>query len=284
MVITVKPEIMFRLMSYAAITRDEFSGFGFCERKKSEDGKDTVIEVYDFVLLDVGDYVYTEIRPEKFLPLMSRPDRKNMKVWLHRHPVGNGIPGPHNWSGTDEHTIRREPLGTTPEAANWSVSMVLTPGGWVGRIDNYLTGKTQHLEVLPSTRDLLEEVRSLVEQPPFGRSTSRRGSKSRKSREVEFPTSETPVSAETPRKKKTAGTRKKSSKGLTWTNIQTRLTTAKRLIFKMSTSFWNACVGSSTQLPPPSRTSATTTPLTGAGYGEDEADDEPAPARHRFHF
>lgn len=171
MKIIIQPEVMYRLMAYAAITRDEFSGFGFCER---EDGD---IVIYDFVLLDVGSETYTEIEPARVLPLLQREDRKNMKVWLHRHPLGSGIPGPHNWSGRDERTIRHEPLGATPEAVNWSVSVVLTPGGFVGRIDNYLNGKTQHLEVEPNTRNLIQEVRDLVRQDPFHISRLKRKSK-----------------------------------------------------------------------------------------------------------
>lgn len=183
MKIIIKPEVMYRLMAYAAITRDEYSGFGFCERKEGD------IYVYDFVLLDVGDPGYTEIEPARVLPLLQREDRKNMKVWLHRHPLGSGIPGPHNWSGRDERTIRLEPLGSTPEAVNWSVSIVLTPGGFVGRIDNYLNGKTQHLEVEPNTRNLVEEVRELVRRDPFYSSKPKQ--KSRRLTDREFPAQET---------------------------------------------------------------------------------------------
>ncbi len=144
MKIKLSLDVMLRLLAYAAATPDEYSGFGFCNR----DGSD--IFVYDFVLLNKGSFTFTEIPPAKILPLMDREDRANMKVWIHRHPMGNGIPGPHNWSGTDETTILREPMGSTPSAVNWSVSIVLTPCGFVGRIDNYVKGITQHLEVEPN--------------------------------------------------------------------------------------------------------------------------------------
>jgi hypothetical protein len=78
MKIIIKPEVMARLLSYAVATRLEYSGFGFCDRDESGD-----IVVYDFALLDVGSEGYTVTRPELQLPLMSRPDRKNMKVWIH---------------------------------------------------------------------------------------------------------------------------------------------------------------------------------------------------------
>jgi hypothetical protein len=51
----------------------------------------------------------------------------------------------------DENTARNEPLGTSPEFLDWSISMVRTPRGWVGRYDTYgVTGKTVHVEVTPS--------------------------------------------------------------------------------------------------------------------------------------
>jgi hypothetical protein len=146
MKIEVDPPVMFNLMSFALATEQEFSGFGFCRRQA-----DTLF-VYDFVLMDVGNYSETEIKPEKILPLLSRSDVGNMKVWIHRHPMGNGIPGPLNWSSTDEHAIQKTPLGGIPELVRWSASMVLTPNGWVGRVDNHLTHKTLHCEVIPKTQ------------------------------------------------------------------------------------------------------------------------------------
>jgi hypothetical protein len=64
-----------------------------------------------------------------------------------RHPLGTGVPGLHNWSGTDEHTIQVEPLGSPAALVGWSCSIVRTPKGWVGRIDNYKTGQTKHVPV-----------------------------------------------------------------------------------------------------------------------------------------
>ncbi len=93
-----------------------------------------------------------------------------------RHPLGTGIPGPHNWSGTDETTILREPMGSTPSAVNWSISIVLTPGGFVGRIDNYVKGITQHLEVEPNVTTLYQEMRELAAHSPFRQEVSSAGS------------------------------------------------------------------------------------------------------------
>lgn len=67
-----------------------------------------------------------------------------------KHPMGSGKPGPENWSGTDNNTIRTAPLGGVPELVKWSASVVLTPRGWVGRVDNHITGKTIHCEVQPN--------------------------------------------------------------------------------------------------------------------------------------
>ena len=80
------------------------------------------------------------------------------------HPLGNGIPGPHNWSGTDEHTCTKEPLGGSPDLIGWSVALVRTPGGWVGRIDNHKTKQTRHLEVFPKLDEVYREVNAVRER------------------------------------------------------------------------------------------------------------------------
>jgi hypothetical protein len=59
------------------------------------------------------------------------------------------VPGPHCWSGTDENTIRYTPLGGIPELVKWSISIVRTPGGWVGRLDDHINDETVHMPVHP---------------------------------------------------------------------------------------------------------------------------------------
>ncbi len=157
MKIVIDFPIMLRLMTLAVAYRQEYSGFGFCEKEGD------TIRVYDFVLLDVGSETFTEIPADKIVKLMDRPDAAKMKVWLHKHPMGRGTPGPENWSGTDNFTIANTPMGGLPELVKWSVSIVLTPCGWVGRIDNYVSHKTQHLAVepqAPEAYDMLGEVMS----------------------------------------------------------------------------------------------------------------------------
>ncbi len=255
MKIIIKPEIMYRLMAYAAITKLEYSGFGFCERKDGD------IVIYDFVLLDVGDPAYTEIDPKLVLPLLQREDRKNMKVWLHRHPMGDGIPGRHNWSGRDEQTIQREPLGATPEAVNWSVSVVLTPGGFVGRVDNYVKHLTQHLEVEPNTRNLVQEVRDLASQSPFVNYMRKHGESFPSSLlgGQDFPAQET---QEHRRRVKISGKRKKGKKRTTKTPT-TSMPPISSEPTEMDTQTFLKRYGSSArntiQLVTPLRTSATTT-------------------------
>jgi hypothetical protein len=206
MKIVIDPKLMARLLCYAVATENEFSGFGFCERKDGD------IHMYDFVLLDVGSYGYTQTDPKTMLPLFERPDRKNMKIWLHRHPIGNGIPGPHNWSGRDELTIRSEPMGSSPQDIQWSVSIVITPAGFVGRIDNYLKGITQHLEVEPKSVDFFAEVRSLERSSWARTSTQDTGTNSHDLEEEDsFPSLETSGRETWKRKRKTKTTAKKSS-------------------------------------------------------------------------
>jgi hypothetical protein len=262
MKIVIRPEVMYRLMAYAAITRDEYSGFGFCERHPDQTGSGgDIIDVYDFILLDVGSFTFTEIEPARVLPLLQRPDRTKMKVWLHRHPMGNGIPGPHNWSGTDEMTIQKEPLGSTPELVNWSVSIVLTPGGFVGRIDNYKNHITQHLEVEPSTRLLVEEVAEFYRENPLASEKPRKKSR----RTEEFPSQETGPSIRItgkPKKRK-----KKGKSGSTTAKLVSEVPLAGQVTMTVG-EFMDA-FGSSAlntiQSIPPLQICAPTTELTGPG-------------------
>jgi hypothetical protein len=148
MKIRLKPSVFLRLEAATVLTEGlEFSGFGFVEIKK--EGEEKIFEVYEVVVLDVGSQGFTEIDATKILPLLDRPDAKQMKLWFHRHPMGNDTPGPHNWSGTDEHTATKEPLGGIPETVKWALSIVRTPRTWVGRIDRFKDGevKTNHLPV-----------------------------------------------------------------------------------------------------------------------------------------
>ena len=99
-------------------------------------------------LMAAGSIAYTEIPAERMANLIKegvRPDQ--IKVWWHRHPVGNGIPGGHNWSGRDNQTIRDEPFGIEPEMVGWLLSIVRTPRGWVARYDNHLRKETTHMPV-----------------------------------------------------------------------------------------------------------------------------------------
>ncbi len=154
--IVIKPEVSAKLSLMEDASRgNEFSGFGFGDRSGCE------FVIYDVVLMDIGTYAYTEFAPEKILKLMDRSDHDKMKVFFHRHPLGNGIPGSHNWSGIDERTIIETPLGGIPELIEWSVSIVKTPKGWVGRIDNYLSKKTIHM---PVKFDGMQEVYAAISE------------------------------------------------------------------------------------------------------------------------
>ena len=109
----------------------EFSGFGYC--KLEEDN----LVIYDFKLMAWGSSAFTEMSKKRIAEVAERDDAKNMRVWVHKHPVGNGVPGPHNWSGTDNDTCKNNPLGSYPGMVKWAAAIVRTPQGWVGRIDTY---------------------------------------------------------------------------------------------------------------------------------------------------
>lgn len=161
MKIELSDTVALKLMTFGNITEGlEFSGFGFVEVKED------TIYVYDVVVLDIGSEVWTEIDPKTLISLMERPDARNMKLWIHRHPLGDGVPGKHNWSGTDNTTISTAPLGGHPEMVKWSCSMVLTPRGWVGRIDNHLKNITQHIEVVPQCREAYVVCDAIQEKKP----------------------------------------------------------------------------------------------------------------------
>jgi hypothetical protein len=140
MKLSLSPSAAIELETIANQTRGhEFSGIG----RLSKNGDGMVVE--DIVLLDVGSQGLTEISANDLYEVSQMEG--DWRVWFHRHPVGNGKPGGHNWSFTDETTIQTSPLGGIPQAIKWSVSIVRTPGGWVGRIDNHISGKTVHLPV-----------------------------------------------------------------------------------------------------------------------------------------
>lgn len=144
MKIVIEQDVYASLMTFAhASGMREFSGVGWIK----VDGN--TITLYDIRLLSAGSEAFTQIPPEKLLKAMEIHDPADMRVWFHRHPLGNGIPGPHNWSGVDEDNIKNTPLGGIPQLVGWSVSIVLTPGGWVGRIDNHIKGTTKHINVVP---------------------------------------------------------------------------------------------------------------------------------------
>lgn len=158
MKIILTNEVALKVLACAhAAGQMEFSGFGFVRITANKD-----FEVYDFVPLDVGSYGWTEFGGKAILPLLDREDARNLKCWTHAHPVGNGVPGPHNWSGTDHNTCLNEPLGSTPQLVKWSISIVLTPGGWVGRYDNYVKKTTQHLEVEPNIARFHQEMAAIA--------------------------------------------------------------------------------------------------------------------------
>lgn len=271
MKIVLEPQVMARLLSYAIATSNEYSGFGFCERR--EDGN---IHVYDFVLLNVGSWAYTEIEPRTMLPLLQREDRKKMKVWLHRHPLGNGIPGPHNWSSTDERTIRLEPLGATPQVVNWSVSIVLTPTGFVGRIDNYLKGITEHLEVEPSTKDFFEQVWALEMQYEEPSSTKKRKRKSKGSPDGEFPSPESRTVTRIVGQRRSKKTKTSDTMIPGGTTMMTRQEYERQMGIALSAQavtlgympLSSPSAASSTQPEPPSPTSATLTGSIGSGSAD----------------
>lgn len=138
----------------------EVSGVGTIEMNK----EDATITLKRAWLMAAGSSVYTEIPAERMAGIIKEGVRPDLiKVWWHRHPVGNGIPGPHNWSGRDNKTIREEPFGIEPDMVQWLVSIVRTPYGWVGRYDDHIKKQTIHMEVKTRvTREQYEAVGKII--------------------------------------------------------------------------------------------------------------------------
>lgn len=158
-VIILDRQAELKLTAWAIVTGNlEFSGLGLIERK----GADR-FHVVDVFLLGVGSEIYTEFNHGRQRALGNDP---RLKLWFHRHPIGSGNPGdPGNWSGTDESTATREPMGVDPRLVQWSVAIVRTPGGWVGRIDLHVpTTRTFHCAVEPRfpTPETVEEAMKLI--------------------------------------------------------------------------------------------------------------------------
>ncbi len=156
MKIRLEPQVAVALETCAVqVHGQEFSGFGMVrvDREAQE------FVVYDFIHLDVGTAVYTEIVPAQLLKLINDGKTTDMRCWVHRHPLGDGHPGWHNWSSTDNATIDETPLGGIPELVGWSISIVRTPRGWVGRVDNHIKNTTEHLDVAgQASPDLIDEI------------------------------------------------------------------------------------------------------------------------------
>lgn len=162
MILEIAPNVLAELeIAHNAASPYEYSGIGWIEPHNDLDG----FYLYDWRLLDVGGPTSTIITPND--TAINWPNKKNLKVWIHTHPMGDGKPGLHNWSTIDEHAIRNTPLGTIPLLAEWSVSLVRTPGGWVARMDTYNTAKpTTHMRVLPaSTNNLIQRVENWKPEP-----------------------------------------------------------------------------------------------------------------------
>lgn len=139
----------------------EFSGFGLIEQEGD------IFHVVDVFLMGVGSEGFTEFNHERQHQLVvALKGDPRLKLWFHKHPIGSGNPGePGNWSGTDEHTATKEPMGVDPKLVQWSVAIVRTPGGWVGRVDLHVPkARTFHCAVEPRmpSAEVLEEAKQLL--------------------------------------------------------------------------------------------------------------------------
>jgi hypothetical protein len=149
-IIHITREALVKLTAWSIATKGrEFSGLGLIEK----DGE--VFYVLDVDLLGVGSTGFTEFSPERAHTLPLDPRRK---LWFHKHPIAG-------WSGQDEYTATKEPLGGPPQLVRWSVAIVLTPNGWIGRVDIH-TPKlvTYHCPVEPTlpASDVIDDAQQFL--------------------------------------------------------------------------------------------------------------------------
>jgi len=133
------------------VGKQEFSGIGFCEVINGD------IYCYQILLLDVGSRGYSEIPSERLIKALENvPDRDNVRLWYHRHPI-------EGWSTTDLNTIMTAPMGGIPEIVKWSASIVRTPTRWIGRVDNHISKAHVVAQVEPNINpDLVIHARNLL--------------------------------------------------------------------------------------------------------------------------
>jgi hypothetical protein len=125
----------------------EFSGLADVRR----DNEDLVVS--NAHVGDVGSWGMTDLMPDW---IRSLPTSENRRVWFHRHPI-------YGWSGTDLAAINMNPCGAIPEILKWGVSIVLTPRGWIGRVDFYGERRSSHdLPVVPNYAN--EEIWKLAKK------------------------------------------------------------------------------------------------------------------------
>lgn len=144
----IPDRVLLHLESWVASAGNrEVSGVGILDREP-EKKRFVLKKVW---LLAAGSQSYTEIPGATMAKLVSEGVKPSeIKAWWHRHPMGDGKPGSHNWSGTDVNTIRKEPFGIEPDMVGWLISVVRTPRGWVARFDNHKEKYTIHMPVKTS--------------------------------------------------------------------------------------------------------------------------------------
>lgn len=187
--VMIEPDVYRRLMTAVTVAREkssEISGLGrlipeiWVEKggtwKKSDrkfsglmnsDLKqlpENIIIAFRLMTFDIlsaeDDAVESNIPGDTLLEFFGRLrtagfDPVEWKAWIHRHPI-NG------WSSTDEFAIAQTPLGSTPEMARWSVSIVYTAtDGLIARYDQYekagLPAMTVPLGIVTSGSTILVE-------------------------------------------------------------------------------------------------------------------------------
>jgi hypothetical protein len=153
-----------QLEAMKALTRNEFSGFGW---GTWEGGN--VFKVQRVEVLDVRTFGYTEISPEKVAAVMRDPEAVNARVWFHAHPLGDARhPGPQNWSGMDHATARSQRMyyAATGQVQyyGWTIAIVRTPNGWTGRLDTFgQNAGTTYCAVCPNPAlDLFDRMQQLA--------------------------------------------------------------------------------------------------------------------------
>lgn len=140
------PKAYRKMMAWTRASDDELSGVG--QVSVGKDGLDGLLVEDVWLLSSEDSRGATHITAKDMGPFLYKyqsegGDPSKLKLWWHSH---NSMPA--FWSRTDEETILREPMGSSPEVVQWWVSVVVNhKGEYKARYDTH-KGQSKGMEIV----------------------------------------------------------------------------------------------------------------------------------------